>query len=140
MNFLGMALVVLGSWFVAALILGIVSGKLFKASREKADRELAIMRATRSIRKFLDREPDNQIVVFKRDSDGVVCSDEVIVSPEPCIICLEDGCVIDEDSRPPLVVLAGQYVPFCARHKQLVRQCIEEGIFVDDMPESSPSE
>lgn len=136
----GMILVILGVWLIAALTIGIVSGKIFKKSREREELELAVIQASWSINKFLDKEEDNAICVYRDNGDGSVRSEEAMDHPEPCIICLDDGCVRDEDVQPPLVVIADRYLPLCPRHKAFVHQCIEEKILIDGNPESPPSE
>ncbi|TSC82150.1 MAG: hypothetical protein G01um101419_677 [Parcubacteria group bacterium Gr01-1014_19] len=119
---------------IASLLFALVAGKILKKNRELLEEE-AIDRCREAITRFLNREEDNGVMIYRDRQSGQIKSEEALDRPDPCVICLEYGSGDDEDLRPKLVSIRDCYIPLCTQHKRFITQCLEEKISLDDGPD-----
>ncbi|MEK7640586.1 MAG: hypothetical protein AAB389_01150 [Patescibacteria group bacterium] len=121
-------------YLLVAVLVAMIFGKLFKGNRELLEAD-AIERCREAITRFLNREEDNEVMIYRDRQSGRIKSEEAVDRPDPCIICLEYGSGDDEDLRQKLISIRGCYIPLCANHKRFISQCLKDKISLDDGPD-----
>lgn len=135
-----LALLLLGVCFTISIAIG----KLLKLSRLSMEAH-GIDGVAKAIRKFLDREQNGDVQFYIRPRayyDEIIPEEEACV-PEACVVCLFYRRKDAEDSRAPLVVMGGEYIPLCRGHKEFTRKFekqIQKLVLAEDGVAETPSE